>query len=44
MIHSLSMACKSRDIVVTLITNLNGGLCWKKMPHFFNTNSAESAP
>lgn len=36
MIHSLSMAYKSRDIVVTLITNLNGGLIMlKKNAPFF---------
>ena len=45
MIHMLSMACKSRDIFVTLIRNLNGDLIMlKTKPHFFNTNSAESAP
>lgn len=36
MIRSLSMACKSRDIVVTLISNLNGGLIMlKKNAPFF---------
>lgn len=36
MIHILSIACKSRDIFVTLITNLNGGLIMlkKKAPYF----------